>query len=157
MSKPTKEDNDASLLAMENHLFYRLFDDMTYKSQSMYAFIDHIFPHSNKPTIQETPVGDEISSTPPHLNRPTVQESHHLSNSCDNTQPLHNSFAYTNITPPHLNNQLYKRLQMVTKSAVPLLIRMNQLSKSLQTATKSALPLLIRTNYLSKRLQMAMK
>jgi hypothetical protein len=44
---------------------------------------------------------DEISSNPPHSNEPTIQESHHLSNSCDNTQPLHNSFTYINSTPPH--------------------------------------------------------
>jgi hypothetical protein len=103
MSKPTQEDNDASLLAMENRLFDRLFDAMKDQSQAMYAFTDHISPHSNEPTIQETPDGDEISSTPPHSNEPTIQESHHLSNSCDNMQPLYNSFTNTNSTPPHLN------------------------------------------------------
>jgi hypothetical protein len=64
MSKPTKEDNDTSLLAMENHLFDRLFDATRDQSQAMYAFMAHIFPHSHEPTIQETPDGDEISSTP---------------------------------------------------------------------------------------------
>jgi hypothetical protein len=37
-----KEDNDASLLAMENRLFGRFFDAMKYQSQAMYAFMDHI-------------------------------------------------------------------------------------------------------------------
>jgi hypothetical protein len=32
MPKPTKEDNDASLLAMENHLFDHLMDTMQYQS-----------------------------------------------------------------------------------------------------------------------------
>jgi hypothetical protein len=32
MSKPTKEDNDASLLAMENHPCHHLFDAMKYQS-----------------------------------------------------------------------------------------------------------------------------
>jgi hypothetical protein len=103
MSKPTKEYNDASLLAMENRLFDRLFDATKDQSQAMYAFMDYVSPHSNGPTIQETPDDDDISSTPPHSNEPTIQESHHLSNSCDNTQPLHNSFTDTNITTPHSN------------------------------------------------------
>jgi hypothetical protein len=103
MSKLTKEDNDASLLAMENHLFDRLFDAMKYQSQAMYAFMDLMSPHSNEPTIQENPDGDEVSSVPPDSNEPTIQEYHHLSNYCDNMQPLHNSFTYTNITPPHFN------------------------------------------------------
>jgi hypothetical protein len=99
MSKPTKEDNDASLLAMENRLFDRLMDIMQYQSQAMYAFVDrhvHHFsnccdnaqplhnivtdssitpPRLNKPTIQETPYDDEISITSPNLNRPTIQET----------------------------------------------------------------------------------
>jgi hypothetical protein len=79
MWKPTKEDNDASLLAMKNHLFYLFFDATKDQSQVMYAFMDHISPHSNEPIIQENPDGDEISSTPPHPNQPTFQEFHHLS------------------------------------------------------------------------------
>jgi hypothetical protein len=99
MSKPTKEDNDASLLAMDNHLFDRLMDVMQDQSQAMYAFVDrhvhHFYnccvnaqplynsvtdsssnpPRLNEPTIQETPDGDEISSTSPNLNRPTIQET----------------------------------------------------------------------------------
>jgi hypothetical protein len=35
MSKPIKEDNDASLLAMENRLFDRLLDAMQYQSQAI--------------------------------------------------------------------------------------------------------------------------
>jgi hypothetical protein len=53
MSKPTKEDNDASLLALDNGLFDRLFDAMKDQSQAMFAFMDHISPHSNEPIIQE--------------------------------------------------------------------------------------------------------
>jgi hypothetical protein len=84
MSKPTKEYNDASLLATENSLCGRLCGAMKDQAQATYEFMDHVSPHSNKPTIQETPYGDEISSTPPHSNEPTIQESHHLSNSCNN-------------------------------------------------------------------------
>jgi hypothetical protein len=97
MLKPTTEDNDASLLAMENHLFDRLMDAMQYQSQAMYAFVDrHVHylsnscentqplhnsvadyiitpPHLNEPTIQETPDGNKISSTSPNSNRPTIQ------------------------------------------------------------------------------------
>jgi hypothetical protein len=99
MSKPTKEDNDASLLAMENRLFGRLMDAMQEQYQAMYAFVDHHVhhlsnscdnaqplyniitdsrstpPRLNEPTIQENPDGDEISSTSPNLNRPTMQET----------------------------------------------------------------------------------
>jgi hypothetical protein len=71
MSKPTKEDNDASLLAMENRLFDRLMDAMQDQSQAMYAVVER------------------------HV--------HHLSNSCDNAQPLHNSIADSSINLPHLN------------------------------------------------------
>jgi hypothetical protein len=98
-SKPTKEDNDASLLAMENCLFDHLMDAKQDQSQSMYAFVDrhvHHFsnscdnaqplhnsvtdssstpPHLNEPTIQGTPDDNEISSTSPNLNRPTIQET----------------------------------------------------------------------------------
>jgi hypothetical protein len=45
MSKPTKEDNDASLLATENRLFDHLMDAMQYQSQAMYAFIDRHVDH----------------------------------------------------------------------------------------------------------------
>jgi hypothetical protein len=83
MSKQTKEYNHSSLLAMANHLFEHLFDAMKDQSQAMYVFMDHISPHPNEPTIQETPDGNAISSTPPYSNRPTIQETHHLSNSCD--------------------------------------------------------------------------
>jgi hypothetical protein len=113
MSKPTKDDNDASLLAMENHLFDRLMDAMQDQSQAMYDFVDHHVhhfynycdnaqplhtivtdsssnpPRLNEPTIQDTPDGDEISSTSPNLNRPTIQETpddHEIS-----------------ITPPYFN------------------------------------------------------
>jgi hypothetical protein len=99
MSKPTKEDNDASLFATENRLFDRLMDIMQDKSQAMYAFVDrnihhfsnscdnaqplHIIikeysstpPRLSEPTIHDTPDGDEISSTSPNLNRPTIQET----------------------------------------------------------------------------------
>jgi hypothetical protein len=99
MSKPTKEDNDASLLAMENRLLDRLMDAMQGQSKAMYAFVDHHVhhlsnscdnaqplhnsvadsssnpPHLNEPTIQETPDGDEISSTSPNSNRPTIEET----------------------------------------------------------------------------------
>jgi hypothetical protein len=99
MSKPTKEDNDASLLAMENRLFDCLMDATQDQSQAMYAFVDrHVHhlsnscdiaqplhnsiadsistpTHLNEPTIQETPDGDEISSTSPNLNIPTIQET----------------------------------------------------------------------------------
>jgi hypothetical protein len=97
--KPTKEDNDASLLAMENRLFDRLMDAMQDQSQAMYAFVDrhvHHFsnccdnaqplhnivtdssstvPHLNEPAIHETTDGDEISSTSLNLNIPTIQET----------------------------------------------------------------------------------
>jgi hypothetical protein len=97
MSKPTKEDNDASLLAVENRLFDRLMDAIQAQSQAMYAFadrrVDHLSnscdnaqplhnsvtdsisnpPHLNEPAIQETPDGDEISSNSHNLNRPTIQ------------------------------------------------------------------------------------
>jgi hypothetical protein len=60
MSKPIKEDNDANLLATENHIFDRLMDAMQDHYQSMYAFIDcHV---------------------------------HHLSNYCDNAQPVDPAF-----------------------------------------------------------------
>jgi hypothetical protein len=91
MSKPTKEDNDANLLAMENRIFDRLMDAMQNQSHAMYAFVDrhvHHFYNScdnaqplhnsiaesrsnppllNEPTIQETPNGDKISSNLPRL------------------------------------------------------------------------------------------
>jgi hypothetical protein len=70
MSKPPKEDNDASLLAMQNRLFDRLMDAMQDQSQAIYTFVDH------------------------HV--------HHLSNSCDSAQPLHNSIADCSSTPPSL-------------------------------------------------------
>jgi hypothetical protein len=73
------------------------------QSQTMYAFLDHFSPHSNEPTIQETPDDNTISSTPPHSNGPTIQDLHHLSNYCGNMQPLHSSFTYTTSTPPHSN------------------------------------------------------
>jgi hypothetical protein len=99
MSKPTKEDYDASLLAMETRVFDHLMDVMQDQSQALYAFVDrhvHHFsnccdnaqplynsitdsistpPRLNEPTIQETPDGDEIISTSPNLNRPTIQET----------------------------------------------------------------------------------
>jgi hypothetical protein len=103
MPKLTNEDNDASLLAMENRLFDHLFDATKDQSQAMYAFVDHISPHSNEPTIQEAPDDNEISSTPYYSNEPTIQESHHLSNSCDNAQPLHNIGTDSSSTPPRLN------------------------------------------------------
>jgi hypothetical protein len=113
MSKPTKEDNDAMLLAMENRLFDRLMDVMQDQSQSIYAFVDHHVhhfsnccdnaqplhnividssstpPRLNEPTTQENPDGDEISSTSPNLNRPTIQET-----------PDRNGIG---ITPPSFN------------------------------------------------------
>jgi hypothetical protein len=99
MSKPTKEDNDASLLATENCLFDRLMAAMQDQSQAMYAFVDHRVhhfsyscdnaqplhnsvtdssgtpPRLNKPTIKYTPDGNEISSTSPNLNGLTIQET----------------------------------------------------------------------------------
>jgi hypothetical protein len=39
MSKPTKEDSHASLLAMENRLFERWMDTMQDKSQAMFACV----------------------------------------------------------------------------------------------------------------------
>jgi hypothetical protein len=99
MSKPTKEDNDASLLAMENRIFDRLMDSMQDQSQAMYVFVnrhahhlsnscDDAQPlhnsvadssrnplHLNEPTIQETLYGDEISSSSPNSNTPTIQEA----------------------------------------------------------------------------------
>jgi hypothetical protein len=117
MSKPIKEDNDASLLAMENHLFDHLMDAMQDQSQTMYVFFDrHVHciihhlsnscdnaqplyisiadsisnpPHLNEPTSQETPHGDEISSTSTNSNRPTIQET-----------PDGNEIS---ITPPYFN------------------------------------------------------
>jgi hypothetical protein len=99
MSKPTKEDNDTSLLVMENRLFDHFMDGMQDQSQDMYAFVDsHVHhlsnscdnvqplynivtdssstpPRLNEPTIQETPDGDEISSISPNLNILTIQET----------------------------------------------------------------------------------
>jgi hypothetical protein len=155
MLKPTKEDNDATLLATENRLFDCLFDAMKDQSQAMYAFMDQVSPHSKKPTIQETPEDDKISSTTPHSNEPIIQEFHHLSNSCDNTQPLHNSLTYTTSTHPHSNEPNMQETPDGDEiSSTP---PNYQLSKNIQMAPKSASPLLIRMNYLSKRLQMAMK
>jgi hypothetical protein len=98
MSKPTKEDKDASLRAMENHLFDCLMDAMQDQSQAMYTFVDHHVhhlskscdnaqplynsvsdsrstpPHLNEPTIQYNPDGNNISSISPNLNKPTIQE-----------------------------------------------------------------------------------
>jgi hypothetical protein len=42
MSKLTKEDDDASLIATENRIFDCFMDAMKYQSQAIYAFIDHI-------------------------------------------------------------------------------------------------------------------
>jgi hypothetical protein len=99
MLKPTKEDNDASLLATENRLLDHSMDAMQDQSQAMYAFIDlhvhHLYnsydkvqslqnivtdssstpPRLNEPTIQETPDGNQISSTSPNSNIPTIQET----------------------------------------------------------------------------------
>jgi hypothetical protein len=98
-SKPTKEDKDASFLAMDKRLFDRLMDALQYQSQAMYAFVDrhvnylsnycdNVQPlhnsvadainnptHLNEPTIQENPDGDKISSTSTNSNRPTIQET----------------------------------------------------------------------------------
>jgi hypothetical protein len=71
MTKPTKEDNDAILLAMENRIFDRMMDAMQYQYQAMYVFVDRHF--------------------------------HHLSNSCDNAQPLHNSVEDSSRNRTHLN------------------------------------------------------
>jgi hypothetical protein len=136
MSKSTKEDNDASLLAMENPMFGSLMDAMQDQSQAMYAFVDR------------------------HV--------HHLSNSFDNAQPLHNSITYYINIPLRLNEPTIQETPDGEKPAVPLLIRADQLSKRLQMtpyqlskrpqmAMKSAPPLLISIHYLSKRLQTAMK
>jgi hypothetical protein len=121
MSKPTKEDNDASLLAMENRLLHHLMDAMQDQSQAMYAFFDcHVHhlsnccdnaqplhnsisdsssnpPHLNEPTSQETPDGDEISSTSPNSNRPTIQETPD-GNEISITPPYFNAL-YTQETP----------------------------------------------------------
>jgi hypothetical protein len=94
-----KEDNDASLRAMENRIFECLMDAMQDQSQAMYAFIyrhvhqlsnscdnaqplhnsvtDSIItpPSLNEPTIQKTPDDDEISITPPYLNALPIQET----------------------------------------------------------------------------------
>jgi hypothetical protein len=99
ISKPTKEDNDATLLAMENHIFDRLMDAIQDQYQAMYAFVDrHVHqlsnscdnsqplhnsvvesssnpPHLSEPTIQENPGGDKISSVSPNSNMPTIQET----------------------------------------------------------------------------------
>jgi hypothetical protein len=92
--KPTKEDNDASLLAMENCLFDRLMDDvMQDQSQAMYAFFDRHVHHFSNFCDNAQPLHNSVtdsSSTPPRLNERTNEPS--------NT------------------------LQMTTKSAVPLLI-----------------------------------
>jgi hypothetical protein len=99
MSKPTKEDNDASLLVMENCLFELFMDAMQDQSQAMYTFVDHHVhhlsdscdnaqplynivtdssstpPRLNEPTIQETPDDDEIISTSPNPNIPSILET----------------------------------------------------------------------------------
>jgi hypothetical protein len=63
MSKHTKEDNDTSLLAMENHLFDRLFDAMKDQSQAMHASMEHFSPHPNKPTMQYTQDDEKSAAT----------------------------------------------------------------------------------------------
>jgi hypothetical protein len=88
MLKPTKEDNDASLLAMENHLFDRLTGAMKDESQATYAFIDHILED---------------------------RQVHHLSNSCDNAQPLHN--IITDSSSPHPS--LFERTTYPIYSRLP--------------------------------------
>jgi hypothetical protein len=45
MSKPTKEDNDASFIAMENRLFDCLMDAMQDQSQVVYAFVESYVHH----------------------------------------------------------------------------------------------------------------
>jgi hypothetical protein len=113
MPKTNKEDNDSSLLVMENGLFDRLMDAMQDQPQAMYNLVDHHVyhfsnscdnaqplhnsvidssstpPHLNEPTIQDTPDGNEISSISPNLNRPTIQET-----------PDSNEIS---ITPPYFN------------------------------------------------------
>jgi hypothetical protein len=127
MSKSTKEDNDASLLAMENHLFDRLMDAIQDQIQAMYVFVDyHVHhlsnscenaqplhnsaadsssspPRLNEPTIQKTPYDDKISSTSPNLNRPTIQETPD-GDEISTTPPYFNALPY-----------LSKRLQMTMK------------------------------------------
>jgi hypothetical protein len=76
MSKPTKEDNDASLLAMENHVFDRLMDAMQDQSQAMYAFVDrhvHYFSNSCDNAQRLHNSVTDSSSNPPCLNEPTIQ------------------------------------------------------------------------------------
>jgi hypothetical protein len=46
MSKPTKEDNDARLLATENCIFDRFMDAMQDQSQAMFAFLTVMFTTS---------------------------------------------------------------------------------------------------------------
>jgi hypothetical protein len=129
MSKPTKEDNDASLIATENRLFGRLMDVVQDQSQAMYAFVDrHVHhlshscdnaqllhnsvadssinpPHLNEPTIQENPDGDEISSTSPSSNIPTIQET-----------PDDDEIS---ITPPYFNALPIQETPAGNETAIP--------------------------------------
>jgi hypothetical protein len=78
MSKPTKEENDASLLAMENHLFDNLMDAMQDQSQAMYAFVDHHVRHFSNSCDNAQPLYNSVadsSSNHPRLNEPTIQET----------------------------------------------------------------------------------
>jgi hypothetical protein len=78
MSKPTKEDNDASLLVMENRVFDCLMDAMQDQSQSMYAFVDRHVHHFSNYCDNAQPLHNIVvdsSSTPPHLNEPTIQDT----------------------------------------------------------------------------------
>jgi hypothetical protein len=71
MSEPTKENNDASLLAMENRLFDRLMGVMQDQSQAMYAFVDRHVHHFSNSCDNAQPLYNSVtdsSSTPPRLN-----------------------------------------------------------------------------------------
>jgi hypothetical protein len=78
MSKPTKEDNDASLLAVQNLLFNHFMDVIQDQFQAMYAFVDRHGHHLSKSYDNAQPLHTIVtysSSNPPCLNEPTIQET----------------------------------------------------------------------------------
>jgi hypothetical protein len=76
MLRPTKEENNASLLAMENHLFDLLMDAMQDQSQAMYVFFDRHVHHFSNSCDNAQPLynsGADSISNHPRLNEPTIQ------------------------------------------------------------------------------------
>jgi hypothetical protein len=97
MSKPTRENNDASLLARDKRLFEHLMDAMQDQYQAIYAFIDHHVHHLSNSCEMA------MKSAVPLLIR-TYQLSKRLQTAIESASPLH-----------ILKHYLSKRLQTVMK------------------------------------------